>query len=78
MAGNWTFIISSLFALCTNIITVFESNSVEYNISNIFPDIEKGIFQMDFGFCFGWAPSIGRKVGIPRGILPHIQTGESI
>ena len=22
-----------------------------------------------------WTPSIGRKVGIPRGILPHVQTG---
>ena len=22
---------------------------------------------------FGWMPSIGRKVGIPRGILPHVQ-----
>ena len=41
MAGNWTFIISSLFALCTNIITVFESNSEENDISDIFPDLEK-------------------------------------
>ena len=41
MAGNWTFIISSLFALCTNIITVSESNSEENNISDIFPDLEK-------------------------------------
>ena len=23
----------------------------------------------------GWTHSIGRKVGIPRGILPHVQTG---
>ena len=22
-----------------------------------------------------WTPSIGRKVGITRGILPHVQTG---
>ena len=22
-----------------------------------------------------WTPSIGGKVGIPRGILPHVQTG---
>ena len=22
-----------------------------------------------------WTPSIGRKVGIPRGILPQVQTG---
>ena len=26
-------------------------------------------------FCVGWTPSIGRKVDIPRGILPHIQGG---
>ena len=25
-----------------------------------------------------WTPSIGRKVGIHRGILPHVQTGLSI
>ena len=29
-----------------------------------------------FWFWFWeWKPSIGRKVGIPRGILPHVQTG---
>ena len=29
-----------------------------------------------FWFWFWeWTPSIGRKVGIPRGILPHVQTG---
>ena len=27
-----------------------------------------------FGLVW-WTPSIGRKVGIPRGILPHVQTG---
>ena len=27
-----------------------------------------------FGF-WEWTPSMGRKVGIPRGILPHVQTG---
>ena len=25
-----------------------------------------------------WTPSIGRKFGVPRGILPHIQTGLTI
>ena len=29
-----------------------------------------------FWFWFWeWMPSIGRKVGIPRGILPHVQGG---
>ena len=33
-------------------------------------------FSFYFGFWFWeWTPTIGRKVGIPRGILPHVQTG---
>ena len=27
------------------------------------------------GWLVWWTPSIRRKVGIPRGILPHVQTG---
>ena len=31
------------------------------------------VLHLNFGF-WEWTPSIGRKVGIPRGILPHVQT----
>ena len=43
------------------------------------PKIRENYFWKDragFWFWFWeWTPSIGRKVGIPRGILPHVQTG---
>ena len=32
-------------------------------------------FKMVWFWYWEWTPSIGRKLGIPRGILPHIQTG---
>ena len=39
-------------------------------------NITPKLLLMAFGFWFWeWIPSIGGKVGIPRGILPHVQTG---
>ena len=35
--------------------------------------LSKSSFPL-FGF-WEWMPSIGREVGIPRGILPHVQIG---
>ena len=39
--------------------------------------LETKKYHLLFGLfgLVGLMPSIGRKVGIPRGILPHVQTG---
>ena len=54
-----------------NVLLFFSGNITQHNLQ-----AEFSMSKLVFWFWFWeWTPSIGRKVGIPGGILPHVRTG---
>ena len=69
--------------LRSNLMIFISNVALKYGIVTYVSDLSQNLVGMNekswavwFWFWFWeWTPSIGRKVGIPRGILPHVQTG---
>ena len=43
--------------------------------SGILKTLKKNHLCLVWFWFWEWTPSIERKLGVPRGILPHVQTG---